>query len=164
MGAFVLIVDDNQDAADLLAQLIRCLGHQALAVYHGQTAIRQAAIQKPDLVLVDLNMPDMDGFTVADAIRQQSGGSHVVIVAVTGLKGEDAKRHAYEAGFDLYLTKPVSIEALIDLLAIRQAPSGKLGDLAMLPRWGRSRLVSGQKRPARQAQQLRGWSVPLDFN
>ena len=75
------------------------------------------------MVLLDLGMPGLDGFEVAAGIRRQPGGSQVVIVAITGLTGEDAKQHAFAAGFDLYLTKPASLEALADVLDILDPPA-----------------------------------------
>lgn len=131
MSSFVLIVDDNRDAADTLAQLVRCLGYSALAVYHGDTAIRQAAVQKPDLVLIDLKMPGPDGFAVADSIRRQPAGRHTLLVAVTGLTGDEAQRQAYAAGFDLYLTKPTRVEDLTRILNVidNPAPVSRFADV-----------------------------------
>lgn len=118
MRDLVFVVDDNQDAADMLAKLIRRLGYDARAIYSGREAIKQAAIHNPDMVLSDLKMPEVNGFNVADGIRRQAGGEHVILVAVTGLTGEVAKKQAYAAGFDLYLTKPATVDALRDVLDI----------------------------------------------
>ena len=137
MSDFVLVVDDNRDAADLLAELVRHCGFEVLAVYDGQEAIRRAAIHSPDMVLLDLGMPDVDGFDVAAGIRGQPSGSHVVIVAITGLTGEDAKRHAYEAGFDLFISKPVSIAVLTEVLAILDPPDDNRGERFAVPRQAR---------------------------
>ena len=117
---FVLIVDDCCDAANVLAELVRRLGHEAHAVYDGREAIRQTALLSPDMVLLDIGMAEVDGYDVATSIRRQPGGSHIVIVAITGFTGEDAKRHAYRAGFDRYLIKPTSLDDLKELLGILQ--------------------------------------------
>ena len=118
MSDLVLVIDDNRDAADMLTEVIRKLGHEALAAYEGREAIKQAAIHHPDMVLCDLKMPDMDGFNVASGIRRQPHGEHALLVALTGMTGEVVKRHAYAAGFDLFIIKPASIVSLQEVLDI----------------------------------------------
>ena len=118
MRNLVLVVDDNRDAADMLAELIGRLGHEAYPVYDGHEAIRQAALLSPDLVLLDIGMPGIDGYDVAASIRRLPTGRHIAIVAVTGYAGQKALQHAYRSGFDHFLIKPLSLDDLRELLAI----------------------------------------------
>jgi CheY-like chemotaxis protein len=112
----ILLVDDNADAADSLAMLLRLHGHEVQTAYDGETALRVAAEFRPEFALLDLGMPRMDGFELARRLRMQDGGARVTIVAVTGW-GHDAERqHTRAAGFDYHLTKPVEFKALADIL------------------------------------------------
>jgi CheY-like chemotaxis protein len=124
MDAHILVVDDNRDAADALAMLISTFGYEAKAVYDGKQAIEQAALFAPDMALIDLGMPGLDGFETVSRIRQQRGNVHMILVAVTGRTGEEDKRRAYECGFDLHVGKPMSIEKLQELLAFLDPEHG----------------------------------------
>lgn len=116
-GLRVLIVDDHPDSAASLAELLQALGHEALAVRDGEAALEAAARLEPQVVLLDIGLPKMDGYAVARALRAEPWGREARLIAVTGW-GQDADRaRSREAGFDLHLVKPVEPDALIDLLA-----------------------------------------------
>jgi CheY-like chemotaxis protein len=118
MDARILVVDDNRDAADALALLISTFGYKAKAVYDGEEALEQVATFSPDMALIDLGMPGLDGYETVSRIRQQRGNVHLILVAVTGYTGEEDKRRAYDCGFDLHVGKPMSVEKLQELLAL----------------------------------------------
>jgi CheY-like chemotaxis protein len=107
----VLIVDDNQDAADILCLLASFWGHEARAAYDGASALRVAAEHPPDVVLCDLGLPDMDAAALAAQL-----GRGPALVALTGYTDEDHRREAAAAGLDPYLVKPCDAESLRELL------------------------------------------------
>jgi CheY-like chemotaxis protein len=112
----ILIVDDDRATADTLALLIRTLGYEAKAVYSGEAAVEAIVAFEPDMALIDIGMPGRDGYDTVARIRQQPGGMHAILVAVTGWERDEDKRRAYEAGFDLHVTKPMRLETLNELL------------------------------------------------
>jgi PAS domain S-box-containing protein len=115
-GLRVLVVDDNIDAAESLADLLRTRGQCVSVAHNGQDALAQALLQRPDVVLLDIGLPGMNGYEVAIALRRQSGGGPA-LVAITGY-GQDADaRRAAEAGFDRHLVKPVDAGELEQVLA-----------------------------------------------
>jgi len=116
----VLVVDDNVDAADSLARVLEVGGHHVEVVHDGRDALLAAERTHPDVVLLDLGMPEMDGLQVARRLRQSRGASRALIVAVTGYGREEDKRRTAEAGFDLHLVKPVDAATLHGL--VRRAP------------------------------------------
>ena len=118
MNTRILVVDDNCDAANTLAMLIKAFGYQAKAVYDGRQAVEEAARCRPAMVLVDLGMPDLNGYEAVVRIREQSGQDYVIAVAVTGWTREEHKGRAWDCGFDLYVTKPMSLETLRELLSL----------------------------------------------
>src|SRR2546421_7160077 len=101
-----------------MALLVRTLDCEAKAVYSGQAAIGQIADFEPDMALIDIGMPELDGYETVAGIRQQPGGTHVILVALTGWSRDEDKRRAYEAGFDLHVTKPMRVETLKELLSL----------------------------------------------
>jgi CheY-like chemotaxis protein len=103
----VLVVDDNRDAADTLAALIEASGGKARACYDGPTALVAADEFRPDVCLLDLTMPGMDGDQVAARLRDADPDHKLALVAVTALGSEDARYRTARAGFDLHLVKPV---------------------------------------------------------
>jgi CheY-like chemotaxis protein len=110
----VLVVDDVRDSADSLAELLALLGHEVATAYDGEEALACIARAAPEVVLLDIGMPKLDGYAACRRIR--SDHRDVFLVAVTGW-GQDADvRHAREAGFDAHLVKPVDLAALTDLL------------------------------------------------
>lgn len=114
----ILVVDDDRATADTMALLVRTLGCEAKAAYSGEAAIELIADFEPDMALIDIGMPGCDGYETVAGIRRQPGGTHVILVAVTGWSRDQDKRRAYDAGFDLYVTKPMRVETLRDLLAL----------------------------------------------
>jgi len=115
----VLVVDDNQDAADSLAALLEVDGFDVRAVYSGAAAVAAAAERIPDMIIMDLGMPGMDGYEAARAIRQQPGASKILLIALTGWGQSDARRRTTEAGFDHHLVKPVELAQIIRLAGAR---------------------------------------------
>jgi CheY-like chemotaxis protein len=112
----ILVVEDNEDLREGLASLLRHLGHQVVAAENGEEGIEKAIAERPDVALVDIGLPLLDGYGVARRIREVFGGS-VFLVALTGYGLADDRRRALEAGFDEHLTKPASAGALMRLLA-----------------------------------------------
>jgi signal transduction histidine kinase/ActR/RegA family two-component response regulator len=112
----VMIADDNRDAADSLSMLLSMDGYELRTVYGGRDAVCTAETFRPDVALLDIGMPDMDGYAAARAIRQQRGGVDTYLVAITGWGQQDDKRRALEAGFVTHMTKPVDPNLLRDLL------------------------------------------------
>jgi CheY-like chemotaxis protein len=120
----VLIVDDNVDAAASLSLLLQLGGHAICTAYNGADALKLAAEIKPDVVLLDIGMPGMDGYEVARALRANPGVGNPVLVAVTGWGDAEDRLKSKAAGFDEHLTKPVDIsmiELLFATLAAREA-------------------------------------------
>jgi len=111
----VLVVDDNRDAADSMAELLRILGHQAEVAHSGLKAIQINAELDADLLMLDIGLPEMDGHELARRLRRL-GQRHVWIVAVTGYGAEDDKRRSLEAGFDEHVVKPVRLGLLREIL------------------------------------------------
>jgi signal transduction histidine kinase len=113
----ILVVDDNKDAAASLAMLFTIAGEQAQTVHDGMEAVQRAATFRPDIILLDLGLPRLSGYDACRAIREQSWGKQIVIVALTGWGQEEDRRRSKEAGFDGHLVKPVDYAALTNLLA-----------------------------------------------
>jgi CheY-like chemotaxis protein len=112
----VLVADDNRDTADSLAMMLRLQGHEVHAAHDGQEAVEAAGWFRPDVALLDIGMPKLDGYTACRQIRAQPWGRQIVLVAVTGWGQEEDKRRAAEAGFDHHMTKPVDPPALEKML------------------------------------------------
>lgn len=114
----ILVVDDNVDAADALAELLRDYGHDVHAVHDGPSAMEQAGLHRPDIVLLDIGMPGFDGYEVARRMRSELG-LKATLVAVTGYGEARHRRQSREAGFDQHVTKPVDVRKLETLLKLR---------------------------------------------
>jgi two-component system CheB/CheR fusion protein len=112
----LLIVDDNPDAAESLAALLQLGGHSVRIAPNGQLAIQAAQASVPDVVLLDIGLPGMDGYTVASQLRKLPGMDKALLVAVTGYGRDEDRRRSQEAGFDQHLVKPVDIDQLQQLL------------------------------------------------
>jgi CheY-like chemotaxis protein len=112
----ILVVDDNRDAADSLAMLLRVMGNEVRTAHDGLEAVAAAAAFQPDLVLLDIGLPRLNGYEAGRRIREQQGKG-VVLVAQTGWGQEEDRRRSREAGFDHHMTKPVEFDALQRLLA-----------------------------------------------
>jgi two-component system, chemotaxis family, CheB/CheR fusion protein len=113
----ILVVDDNRDAADSLAAILRFEGHEARAAYSGAEAVQAAEEMKPDVVLLDIQMPEMSGYDVARALRDYRRGVRAVIVAVTAYGQESDKLAARQAGFHHHITKPVDPGRVLEIIA-----------------------------------------------
>ncbi|MGH8587062.1 MAG: ATP-binding response regulator [Gammaproteobacteria bacterium] len=116
-GRRILVVDDNPDTADSLGMLLRMMGNEVHMAHDGLEAVGAAAAFRPDVVLLDLGLPKLNGYEAARRIREQDGGTDMVLVAVTGWGQEEDRRRSKEAGFDHHMTKPVEFAALQKLLA-----------------------------------------------
>jgi signal transduction histidine kinase/CheY-like chemotaxis protein len=113
----ILVVDDNRDAASSLAMMLECIGHEARAAYDGHEALAAAEAFNPEVVLLDIGMPNISGFEVCRRLRAQPYGRMMTIVALTGWGQDSDKRKTHEAGFDHHLVKPADAEALRKLLS-----------------------------------------------
>jgi PAS domain S-box-containing protein len=118
----ILVVDDNRDAAETLAMLLRLMGHQVVLAYDGLEALRAAREARPELVLCDLGLPGLDGFQVARDLRA-AWGKGLRLVAVSGYARPEDVQRALEAGFDAHLAKPPAPEEILDQL-VRLGPDG----------------------------------------
>jgi signal transduction histidine kinase/CheY-like chemotaxis protein len=112
----ILVVDDNVDAADTLNALLGMDGYAVSTVYDGVAAVAQTQLAMPDVVVMDIGMPGMDGYDAARLIRKQPGGDKVMLIALTGWGQSNDKRRASEAGFDHHLVKPVDYDSLLKCL------------------------------------------------
>ena len=112
----ILIADDNADALESLATLLSLNGHQVFRAPDGEAALRVVERLQPEVALLDIGMPRVDGYEVARRIRALPGGQNIMLVALTGWGQESDRRRAQEAGFDAHLTKPVDLEKLAQLL------------------------------------------------
>jgi PAS domain S-box-containing protein len=113
----ILVVDDNIDSAQSLALLLGRLGHEIEVAHDGLEAVQAAGAFRPQIVLLDIGLPRMNGYEAARRIRAQAGGDKVALIALTGWGQEKDKQLASEAGFDHHLTKPVEPATLTSLLA-----------------------------------------------
>jgi len=110
-------VEDDADAAASLGMLLRQMGHEVRIVHDGQAATRVASEHAPDVVLLDIGLPDIDGYAVAERLRKDLRLQSVPIVAVTGRGREEDRQRSLEAGFREHLMKPVAAETLRTLLS-----------------------------------------------
>ncbi|MEP7245376.1 MAG: ATP-binding protein [Gammaproteobacteria bacterium] len=119
----VLVADDNRDAADSLSILLQSDGHEVRKAYDGDGALEAAEVFRPDVALLDIGMPGLSGYEVAERIRAQPWGRDVTLIALTGWGQSQDKQRAVEAGFDHHVTKPVEPERLQALVIARGSPS-----------------------------------------
>jgi CheY-like chemotaxis protein len=113
----ILVADDNQDSADSLKMLLQIMHHEVRTAYDGPEAIERAEEFRPDVVLLDIGMPSMNGYDACRRIREQPWGKDMVLIAQTGWGQEEDRRRTHAAGFDHHLVKPVDHGALSGLLA-----------------------------------------------
>jgi CheY-like chemotaxis protein len=111
------VVDDSPDAAGSLAMMLQVMGNEVRTAHDGAEAVEAAAAFGPDLILLDIGMPRLNGYDACRRIRELPGGREVVIVALTGWGQDEDKRRSQEAGFDGHLVKPAEPAALERLLA-----------------------------------------------
>jgi PAS domain S-box-containing protein len=141
-GLKILVVDDSQDAADTCATVLELSGHEVQTAYSGRRALELARTFRPHALLLDIGLPDVNGYELARTIRAAPWGGGMVLIAVTGWGQGKDRRRALEAGFDHHLTKPIAAETLESLLQSldRSEPdrkeylaSGKAGTRAAVP-------------------------------
>jgi len=113
----ILIVDDNRDAADTLAMVLRIRSNDVRTAYDGKEGVDTAEAFRPDVILFDIGMPTLNGYEACRRIREQSWGSSIVLIAVTGWGQDEDRRRSRDAGFDHHLVKPVDVPALMNVLA-----------------------------------------------
>jgi two-component system, sensor histidine kinase len=113
----VLIVEDNDDMRQMLHEALAFSGHEVREARDGVTALAAAAELRPDVALIDIGLPDLDGYEVARRLRASPGGRRMGLVALTGYGQPEDQRKAFDAGFDAHLTKPVAPERLKQVMA-----------------------------------------------
>jgi PAS domain S-box-containing protein len=118
----ILVADDNRDSATTLSAMLRMMGNDVRTAYDGLEAITAAAEFQPQVVLMDVGMPNVNGYDAARRIRNQSGGEAALLIAVTGWGQDEAKRRSKAAGFDYHLVKPIDIAALLRIVGAEEAP------------------------------------------
>ena len=116
-GLRILIVEDHADTADSTAMLLRLAGHDVRIANSGEDAVQMAPDYKPDVVLLDIGLPGLNGLEVAEALREQSTSRRPFLIAVTGFDGDGDRERSSEAGIDLHLTKPLDNEQLEKILS-----------------------------------------------
>jgi len=117
----ILVVDDNEDAADTLAMLLEVSGHEVMVEHSSRRALARALDAKPDVCLLDIGLPDMDGTELARHLRTRPETADAMLVAVTGYGQESDRARTREAGFDHHLVKPIDLDRLQAVLALRTA-------------------------------------------
>ncbi|HLW65486.1 MAG TPA: PAS domain S-box protein [Gemmataceae bacterium] len=117
----ILLVDDNRDTANTMAKLLRFLGHEIQAAYDGEEAVAAAKSFQPDVVLMDIGLPKLNGYEAARRIRAEPWGQEMTLIALTGWGQDEDRRRSQEAGFDHHLVKPIRMAAIEKLLTERTA-------------------------------------------
>jgi CheY-like chemotaxis protein len=112
----ILVADDNADALESLATLLELSGHEVFSASNGALALESAERHLPEVALLDIGMPKLDGYEVARRIRAQPWGRRITLVALTGWGQESDRRRSGEAGFDSHLVKPLDLDKLTALL------------------------------------------------
>jgi CheY-like chemotaxis protein len=120
-----LVADDNQDAADSLAMLLEMGGHEVRVAHDGRAALSLAQTFHPDTALLDIGMPQLNGYEVARALRREPWGAGITLIALTGWGQESDRQKAIDAGFDRHLTKPIDPDALESLMSEGAWPAAK---------------------------------------
>jgi len=123
-GSRILVVDDNKDSADSLGMLLRLKGNQIRTAHDGLEAVEVAKTFRPELMLLDIGLPKLNGYDVARRIRQEPWGRDMILIALTGWAQEEDRRRSQEAGFNFHVVKPVELSALEKLLDTSQATTG----------------------------------------
>lgn len=113
----ILIVDDNRDAAESLGMMLRLMGNEVRTAHDGLAAVEVADAYRPEMILLDIGLPKLNGYDACRRIREQPWSNGTVIVALTGWGQEEDRRRSQEAGFDHHLVKPVEVDNLTKLLA-----------------------------------------------
>lgn len=111
----ILVADDNRDGAETMSMLLQLSGHEVYLAHSGAEALEAAKRERPDIAVLDIGLPDLNGYEVAERIRGEAWGERIKLIAVTGWGQPEDKRRALAAGFNYHLTKPVDptqLEAL----------------------------------------------------
>lgn len=116
MGRSILIVDDNVDIAETTAVLLGMYGHATFTASDAESAMASARSHVPDIILLDIGLPDTDGYALATMLRNESTLANTTLIAMTGYGSEDDREKALSAGFDHHLVKPTDMEQLLSLL------------------------------------------------
>lgn len=120
----ILIVDDNKDSTRCLSVLLAHDGHEIRVAHDGSSALKLARSYQPDLVLLDIGLPDMDGFEVAQTLKREESSKGCTIVATSGFGDDEHRRRAAQAGCDHFLQKPLDVDLL--MLTIGDTSSHKV--------------------------------------
>jgi signal transduction histidine kinase len=128
----ILVADDNPDALESLAMVLKLQGHEVFSAANGGVALESAERYLPEVALLDVGMPVLDGYEVARRIRAQPWGKQVTLLALTGWGQDSDRRRSQEAGFDLHLVKPVDVDKLAELLAHLPLDTSRAGAAAAL--------------------------------
>ena len=123
MRARILIADDNRDAADTMGMLLELGGHEVIIAHSGNQALQLGREHRPDVVILDIGMPDLNGYDVARTARNEDWGKSAYLIALTGWGQAEDKERARLAGFDRHLTKPVDPDLVEEIL--KQHMGGK---------------------------------------
>jgi CheY-like chemotaxis protein len=113
----VLLIEDNDDGREMMATMLASFGYPVLQAGDGLEGVRLACAERPDVALVDIGLPGIDGYEVARRLRQDPSARAIRLIALTGYGLEEDQRRVLEAGFDLHLVKPVELNALLGQLA-----------------------------------------------
>jgi len=124
----ILIVEDNEDASASLEMLLRIEGQEVHRAKDGKTALQVALEIAPEMVLLDIGLPDMDGYEIIRRLRASTGALRPVVVALTGYGQAEDRRRTKEAGFDHHLTKPVALQEVMQIIAsLNKSPDDRSG-------------------------------------
>lgn len=115
-GRRVLVVDDNHDSAESMAMLLQVTGHEVRTAHEGTGALQIALEYRPECVLLDIGLPGMNGYAVAERLRALPGFGNVIMIAMTGYGQEEDRQRSREAGFDHHLVKPLDFDVLTSIL------------------------------------------------
>jgi PAS domain S-box-containing protein len=132
-GMKILVVDDNRDGADSLATMLELSGHEVRTAYTGREALERAQSLRPDVLLTDIGLPDLDGYELARNVRATEWGRSMILVAVTGWGQQSDRQRAYDAGFDHHMTKPIAPELLDSLLQSLDTSAANSGCVEPVP-------------------------------
>ena len=112
----MLVVDDNVDTANGMARLLKLSGHDVRVAHNGEDALIAAREHRPEVMLLDIGLPGMDGYELASTLRREECGKDAVLIAVSGYGEEQARDRSKEAGFDHHLVKPVNFDTVLALI------------------------------------------------
>ena len=112
----VLVIEDNPDAREMFRMMLELAGHEVLEAGDGLEGLEMLKAQRPDVAVIDVGLPGLNGYEIARRFRQEQGSEDVMLVALTGYGTPDARERSRQAGFDHHLIKPVNAEALQEIL------------------------------------------------